>query len=213
MITRLFLSCICYCGKSSSKFALKADLDKFVVRATHPSYCAIIPRDITPVLIDRTKDIINHECLSCKEHGKLFQDKPAEARKTVPIYPESGKEHWTEHRRGVRSIGVVEERRKKKRLGKNKIKEENRWQFFTSFLKRGLGTRGASLNRFFQRGRERPIFLPSSCAKRRKLYLPPAVSPPNTVVARRPSLDWNLKFRYLARRFLPLPSLFFSPIG
>jgi flagellar biosynthesis chaperone FliJ len=41
-------------------------------------------------------------------------------------YLESGKEHWTEHRRGVRSIGVVEERRKKKRLEKNKIKEENR---------------------------------------------------------------------------------------
>lgn len=33
----------------------------------------------------------------------------------------------------------------------NKIKEGNRWQFFTSFLKRGLGTRGESLNRFFRR--------------------------------------------------------------
>lgn len=45
------------------------------------------------------------------------------------------------------------QRREKGRCwGKNKIKEENRWQFFTSFLKRGLGTRGASLNRFFQRG-------------------------------------------------------------
>jgi len=43
-------------------------------------------------------------------------------------------------------------REKGKGWGKNKIKEENRWQFFTSFLKRGLGTRGASLNRFFQRG-------------------------------------------------------------
>lgn len=50
----------------------------------------------------------------------------------------------------MRSIGIGE---KKERAGeKNKIKEENRWQFFTSFLKRGLGTRGASLNRFFQRG-------------------------------------------------------------
>lgn len=46
---------------------------------------------------------------------------------------------------------MVEER-KRKGPEKNKIKEENRWQFFTSFLKRGLGTRGASLNRFFQRG-------------------------------------------------------------
>lgn len=33
----------------------------------------------------------------------------------------------------------------------NKMKEENRWQFFTSFLKRGLGTRGESLNRFYRR--------------------------------------------------------------
>lgn len=137
----------------------------------------------------------------------------------------------------MRSIGGREERKAKG--GENKIKEENRWQFFTSFLKRGLGTRGASLNRFFQRGAqagmkgvkgrrraeeeekeekvveneekeaEGPIFLPSSCAKRRKLYLPPAVSLSSTVVARRPSLDWNLKFRYPRTRRFPL----FSPLS
>lgn len=56
----------------------------------------------------------------------------------------------------MRSIGGREEKGDGAGGGKgeeeNKIKEENRWQFFTSFLKRGLGTRGASLNRFFQRG-------------------------------------------------------------
>lgn len=66
--------------------------------------------------------------------------------------------------RGKRSIGRSTEERREEHWcyrgekgegvggGENKIKEENRWQFFTSFLKRGLGTRRASLNRFFQRG-------------------------------------------------------------
>lgn len=177
----------------------------------------------------RTRDIINHECLSREErrrHETPFRDKAAEARKTVPGIEERSIGRSTEK---ARRALVVEEgtevaEEKKGPRGENKIKEENRRQFFTSFLKRGLGTRGASLNRFFQRGEggrgregggERggggggggPIFLPSSCAKRRKLYLPPAVSPSSTVVARRPSLDWNLKFRYLARR----SPLFFSP--
>lgn len=97
--------------------------------------------------MDRAKDIINHECLSHKERGMAGLS-GINQLKRGRVW-DRRKERWTEHRRGVRSIGVVVER-KKKGLGKNKIKEENRWQFFTSFLKRGLGTREASLNRFFQ---------------------------------------------------------------
>lgn len=57
----------------------------------------------------------------------------------------------------------------------NKIKEGNHWQFFTSFLKRGLGTRGESLNRFFRRA----PFLSRLLARRptRAPPLLPAVSP------------------------------------
>lgn len=97
-----------------------------------------------------TKDIINHECLSRKERSMAGLSGINHLQQGRAYLGSGGKEHWTEHRRGVRSIGIGE---KKERAGeKNKIKEENRWQFFTSFLKRGLGTRGASLNRFFQRG-------------------------------------------------------------
>lgn len=96
----------------------------------------------------RTKDIINHECLSRKERSMAGLSGINHLRQgRAAGFGERSVERSTEE-----AWEALVEERKRKGLGKNKIKEENRWQFFTSFLKRGLGTRGASLNRFFQRG-------------------------------------------------------------
>lgn len=69
---------------------------------------------------------------------------------------EGGQGRWTRRGEGGWKHGsVLEEGRggggTRRAARENKIKEGNRWQFFTSFLKRGLGTRGESLNRFFRR--------------------------------------------------------------
>lgn len=54
-----------------------------------------------------------------------------------------GQEEEEEREGGKKADGKRVRRRwtRGRRLGReNKIKEGNRWQFFTSFLKRGLGT-------------------------------------------------------------------------